>query len=232
MSQELHLQLEDRKSSGKAALNSGQVPGIMYGQGKTAASVQVPSTVLSKLYQQAGTNKLIEISLNGKTQNVLFHDVQMDPLSRQLIHFDLYTVKMDEKIKTEVPLHYVNDAPAVYTHNAVLLKNIEEIEVEALPAKLPEYIEVDLEKLEEIGDDIFVKDLTIPSDVAVLNDPEELIVKADPPRSEEELEELEAPVEEAAEVESEHGGPKEDAEGESGASEGQSKSANKEEKQE
>jgi large subunit ribosomal protein L25 len=220
MSQNLKLKLEKRIEKTDLVRMSGFVPGVMYGQGKPAISVKAPELIVNKLFKEAGSNQLVDVDLEGKSYNVLFHDVQIDPLTGKLKHFDMYKVKMDEKIKTEIPLHFVNDSPAVYTHNAVLLKNIEEIEVEALPAHLPEFIEIDLETIKEIGDDVFVRDLIVAKDVSILNDPDELVVKADPPRSEEELEELEKPQEEeSVDVESEHGGKQEDAEESQGKAE-------------
>jgi large subunit ribosomal protein L25 len=132
----------------------------------------------------------------GAAKNVLFHDVQSDGRTGQLIHADLYVVKMDEAIKTEIPLHYTGESTAVYQQEGTLLKNLETIEVEALPGNLPESIEVDISVLDDFEKSIHVSDLKIPQDVTLLSDPEELVAKVEPPRSEEELAELdEAPEE-------------------------------------
>jgi large subunit ribosomal protein L25 len=193
----------------------GQVPGVVYGQGQEPVLVQAEHKLLERVYHQAGHNQLVEFELAGDgAKNVLFHEVQIDPLSRQIRHFDLYTVKMDEKIKTEVPLHFISEAPAVHKLSAILVKNIESVEVEALPVKLPDKIEVDLSGLEEIGQSITVGQLKMDEGVSLLTDPETLVVKTDPPRSEEELAELEEEVAEDAEaaVAAEHGGEEEAAE--------------------
>ena len=194
----------------------GLVPGVVYGQGKEPTLVAVEEAMLAKIFQQAGTNQLVELTIDqDKPINVLFHEVQHDPMSQKIRHFDFYTVRMDEKIKTEVPIHYVSEAPAVHKLSAILVKNLEAVEVEALPINLPENIEVDLSGLEEIGDAVHVSDLKTPNGVEFLTDLETLIVKTDPPRSEEELAELEEEVEEGAEadVEAEHGGEAEEGEG-------------------
>lgn len=191
----------------------GMVPGVVYGQGKQALLVQTNAKELEKVFQQAGTNQLVELAVEGDAPvNVLFHEVQHDPMTQRVRHFDLYTVKMDEKIKTEVPIHYTAEAPAVHQLSAILVKNLEAIEVEALPINLPENIEVDLSSLSEIGDAIHVKDLAVPKGVEFLTDPETLVVKTDPPRSEKELAELEEEVAEDAEAEvaAEHGGEAEE----------------------
>lgn len=209
--QKVVLKTSKRTASGKKIhklRQDGFIPGIVYGQGNDPVLVQVDEKVLGNAYQQAGTSKLVELEIDQeKPKNVLFHEVQLDPLTQRLLHFDLYTVRMDEKIKTEVPLYFTEEAPVVHEEGAVLLKNLEAVEVEALPANLPENIEVNLAVIQEIGQAIHIKDLNVPEGVTILGDPEELIVKADPPRSEEELAELEEELEEGveSEVESEKG---------------------------
>ncbi len=216
--QSITLKSKERKVRGKknSALRAqGSVPGVVYGQGKTTAIIDVDNKELDKIYHEAGTSRLIELVVDDKPPvNVLFHDVQVNPLSQQITHFDLYTVKMDEKIKTEVPLQFTGEAPAVHSLNAILVKNLEEIEIETLPGNLPEKIEVNLDSLVEIGQSIAVGDLKMPEGVSLVTDAEEMIVKTDPPRTEEELEQLDEVVEEGAEaeVESEHGSADNDTE--------------------
>lgn len=208
---DFHLASNIRSHTGKKLKDlrsEGLVPGVVYGQGKEPTLIQVDEPVLAKTFSQAGTNQLIELAIDkDKTVNVLFHEIQRDPMTQRIRHFDFYTVRMDEKIKTEVPIHFLGEAPAVHKLSAILVKNLETIEVEALPVNLPENIEVDLSGFEEIGDAVHVRDLAVPNGVEFITDPETLIVKTDPPRSEEELAELEEEVEEGAEtdVAAEHG---------------------------
>lgn len=211
------LASKPRTITGKKLISlraQGQVPGVVYGQGKEATAIQVNAKELDKIYHQAGTSRLVELKIAEQAVNVLFHDVQVNPITQQIEHFDLYTVKMDEKIKTEIPLRFTGEAPAVHELNAILVKNLEEIEVETLPGNLPENFEVNLDVLKEIGQSITVGDLKAPEGVTILVEPEEMIVKTDPPRSEEELEELDEEVAEGAEaeVDSEHGGDSDEGE--------------------
>ena len=217
--QEVVLDVKSREVTGKAVSSlrsEGLVPGVVYGQGKDARIVAVDTAELERVYNEAGTNRLIQLKIDEakKALNTLFVDVQHDPVSGDLLHFDLYTVKMDEEIETEVPIHYEGTAPATYNHDGVLVKNFETIDVRALPNKLPESFVVDLEKLEEINDSVHISDLAVPEGVEILNDPEDLVVKIDPPRSEEELEQLEEEIAEDAEeqVASEHGADEEEGE--------------------
>lgn len=219
--QEVKLTARRRKATRKAVKTLREqyiVPGVVYGQGKDATPIEINASDLSDAYNEAGFNRLIELKIDDdKPVNTLFVDTQKSPLSGDFLHFDLYTVRMDEKIETEVPIHFEGTAPATYQKDGVLVKNLDTIEIRALPNKLPESFTVDLEKLEEINDAVHVSDLAIPEEVEVLTEPEELIVRIEPPRSEEELEELDEAIDEDAEssVAAEHGA-EEAEEGEEG----------------
>lgn len=219
--QDIKLKVIKREISGKAVKSlrqNGTVPGVVYGQGKDATAIQLDDRTLEKAYHEAGTSRLIELEIEGEKEprNVLFHEVQHDPVSHKILHFDLYSVRMDEKIRTEVPLYFEGEAPAVHTYGALLLKTLENVEIEALPKDLPEHIVVDLSGLAELDQSIHVKDLPVPSGVEILADAEEMVAKIEAAREEEEEEELPPEGAEAELVESEHGGKDEteDAEAE------------------
>jgi large subunit ribosomal protein L25 len=214
------LEAKSREEVGKDSRKlhyQGQVVGVVYGRGQKSTPVKLERKQLEHVYWQAGTNKIVSLKLDGRQKNALFHDVQRDPRTGTILHVDLYTVRMDEKIKTEVPLHFVGESTAVYQQEGTLVKNLETVEVEALPADLPESIEVDISVLDDFEKTIHVSDLAIPADVELLTDTEELVVKVEAPRSDDELAELEeAPVEalpegveeETTVVEEESGGNK------------------------
>ncbi len=173
----------------------GQVPGVVYGHGADSQALSFDSKTLEKIFHVAGSNKIISLKVtDGKTENVLFQDVQRDSRNDALIHVDLYRVRMDEKIKTEVPLRFVGESTAVYQQEGTLVRPLDEIEVEALPGDLPEAIEVDISVLDDFEKSIHVSDLKIPAGVEVLSDLEELVAKVEPPRSDEEMAELDAEV--------------------------------------
>lgn len=221
--QDVTLQAKTREQGKKAAASlrdGGMVPGVVYGQGEEAQSIAISAKELEEAFTIAGANRLIGLTIDEqKPVNTLFVDTQHDPLTGELRHFDLYKVKMDEEIDAEIPIHFENDAPATYEKDGVLVQNLETIEVRALPNKLPENFTVDLQQLQEINDAIHVSDMDAPDGVTVLTEEEELVVKVDPPRSEEELEALEEEIEEGAESEvvSEHGAAEEGEEAEEGA---------------
>lgn len=207
---------EERGKQVSKLRKDGRVPGVVYGHGVEAVPVSLDQREAEKVYQRAGGNKIIELKLGeGAAKNVLIHDVQEDGRTGSLLHADFYVVKMDEEIKTEIPLHYTGESTAVYQQEGSLLKNLETVEVEALPANLPESIEVDISILDDFEKTIHVSDLKLPAGVTLLTDPEELVTKVEPPRSEEELAELdEAPEEVLPEGVAEEGAEGEGAEGE------------------
>lgn len=203
-SDKIVLDLTSRTVTGKANRQlraAGQTPAVVYGHGDEAEVVAVDSHALDKAYASAGGNKIIGLKIDDARQkNALIHEVQSDVRTGHLVHADFYLVRMDEKIKTEVPLHFTGESTAVYQQEGTLLRALETVEIEALPADLPENFEVDISVLDDFDKSITVADLKVPSGVEVLTPAEELVVRVEPPRSEEELEELDAPIDEAAEL--------------------------------
>ncbi len=194
------------------------MPGIVYGHGFNNEAVVIAKKDLLKAHEQAGQSSLIDLTIADKAAyKVLIHELQYDPVSDEPIHVDLYRVKMTEKIKTEIPIKLVGEAPAVEDLQGTLIQNKDELRVEALPQDLVHEIEVDISRLKTFEDKIHVKDLTIPSGIEVQEEPEEVVALVQPPRSEEELAELEEKVEEKVEdIEVEEKGKEEGVEGEEG----------------
>lgn len=191
----LKLQVETRTDMGKKAQQlrtSGKIPAVLYGRGDTNQSVAVDALVFAKAFQKAGHSGLVELTVgDAKPVNVLIQDVQTNHLGRPL-HIDFYQVKMDEAIRTEVPLKLVGEAPGAFNLGGSLVQVLEEVEVEALPANLPNTIEVDVSGLEELESSLSVADLVAPDKVTILTDGHELVCRVESPRSEEEMAELDA----------------------------------------
>lgn len=186
---------EARGKQVKTVRTEGNVPAVIYGHGLEAQPLSVGQRALTKVFSEAGSNKMVALSVDdGKPYNVMIQDIQTDSRSGQILHADFYKVKMNEKIKAEIPLHMVGESTAVYKLEGSLIQGLSTVEVEALPANLPENIEVDISVLDDFDKTIHVSDLTIPANVELLTDTSELIAKVEPPRSDEELEDLDAPV--------------------------------------
>lgn len=173
----------------------GMVPCVTYGHGIKSASIEVNRKELEKVIGAAGSSTIVELVLDDAKKNVVINDVQYDPVSGSVIHADLYQVRMDEKIKAEVPLKFTGISRAVKDLGGILVKATDKLEIEALPKDLPHEIVVDLSRLEKLHDSLALKDLAIPAGVEVLVEDKELsIVSVTPPRSEEELKALDEAV--------------------------------------
>ena len=198
---ELRIQAKVRQAFGKQnkkLRKAGMLPAVVYGRGKETLSLEVPGKNFQKVYQQAGESTLVDLLIDGKGEKkVLIHDVAKHYMKDEPIHVDFYEVDLTSKIHAKVPVHFVGVSPAVKESGGVLIKNLNEIEVEALPMNLPHAIEVSIEKLKTFDDLVRVADLKVSDKVKVLAHPEDVIVKVQAPRTEAELAELEKPTAEA-----------------------------------
>jgi large subunit ribosomal protein L25 len=172
-----------------------------------------------RVYRQAGESTLVNLMVDGTAPvKVIIQEVQRHPITGRPIHVDFHQVRMTEKLHTEIPLAFNGEAPAVKELGGVLIKNIAHIKVEALPGDLIHEIPVDVAVLKTFDDLIHVSDLKVPPGITVLDKLEEVVALVTPPRSEQELAELEqAVVDEKAAVEQVEGVKKEEpapAEGE------------------
>jgi large subunit ribosomal protein L25 len=189
----------------KSLRRQGITPANIYGHGVDSLAVQVPTHDLAHTIKVAGRNTMLQLHVEGekKARPVFVHHVQRNPLNDALLHVDFYQVSLKEKIRLDVPIVVVGEAPAVDVYHGILLQNVNAITVEGLPAEMPPHIEVDVSGLEEIDDAIHIKDLPISDVLTLLVDPELVVVKVAPPRIEVEevVEEEAVPAAEVAEEE-------------------------------
>lgn len=175
----------------------GFLPAVIYGHKIAANNLWVNVRDFSKVYSQAGESTIIELDIDESNKvNVLIHDAQKDPLTGNPTHVDFFQINMDEKIETEVPLEFVGEAPAVKELSGMLIKNINEISVSCLPADLPAKIVVDVSTLKTFDDHITIEDLEISAKVKVLSEISTVVAGVAPPRTDEEMAELDEKVEE------------------------------------
>jgi len=181
---------------------AGKVPAVVYGRGVKSELLELEAKLIERVYRHAGGNKIVALKVDdGRARNVLIHDVQHGVARGELTHVDFYVVRMDELLKAEVPLHFAGESTAVYQGEGTLVKNIETVEVECLPGDLPEAFEVDIAALDDFEKTITLADLVIPAGVKlVAEDLEMIVAKVDPPRTDEEMAELDEDVNEAAEL--------------------------------
>jgi large subunit ribosomal protein L25 len=145
----------------------GKVPGIVYGGSQPAVTIELDHNALfHHLRNEKFHASILTLKLEGGTEQVLLRAVNMHPFKLQVQHIDFQRVSAKEKIHMKVPLHFVNAeaSPAVKVSGGIVTHVINELEVRCLPGDLPEFIEVDLSKL-EINDSIHVRDIALPKGV-------------------------------------------------------------------
>lgn len=181
------------KEKVKAVRNSGLIPAELYGHNVPNVHLTVNKNEFTKVLRKAGESTIIElVGIGGKPRNVLIHDFQKHYLTSEPEHVDFYEVSMTEKLTATVALEFVGESKAVKEQGGVLVKILNEVEVECLPSDLPHNIEVDISKMTSFDISIHVKDLSVPPKVTIVTDPEETVAKVQPPRNVEA--ELTAPV--------------------------------------
>lgn len=184
----------------KKTRKAGQLPAVLYGHNRPTVSLSVDAAEFDKTLKKAGESTIVElVTDDGKAHPVLIHEVQHHHLSSRPIHVDFYEVSMTEKLQTAVVLEFIGESKAVKELGGVLVKVLNEVEVECLPADLPHAINVDISKLTNFSQTIAVKNLEVPDKVRILTHADEVIAKVQPPRDVE-AELAQAPVEDVAAV--------------------------------
>lgn len=188
--------IRTKEKSANKLRTIGLVPAVVYSKGQPAASLAVNYIQLEKLYEQAGESSLIDLVLdNGQSKKVLIHDVQREPLKGKIIHADFYEVDLKEKLTAPVEIELVGEAPIVKSDGGVIIKHLNEVQIECLPGDLLSKIEVDISGLDSFDKAIHVKDLPVPANVKILDAPEEVVVNVSKPKAEEAPAEATAPAE-------------------------------------
>lgn len=215
------LTAKPRKTLGrkvKRLRKEGILPANLYGKKIKSQALELPAAEFLKVFKQVGETSLVDLKINSQTRPVLIDNLQLHPVTDGPLHVDFRQVPLKEKTTADVPIEVRGDAPAVEQKKGILIQPLAEVEVEALPADLPDHLVVDVSKLEEVDQAITVGDLVYDkSKVKVLADPGEIVVKinpleeevvAPPPEeevTEEEVAEGEVPPEEAEAVPPEEG---------------------------
>lgn len=212
------LKVEARELEGRATnelRDENIVPAVVYGAGEEPVNIKVSRSDFDRAYRKAGESTVVNIELDGKAIPTLIHDVQLNPRTDFTRHVDFLRIDMNKPVEASVSLAFVGESAAVEVQGGTLITNLEEVDVKALPSALVREIEVDISALATFDDSIHVSDLKAPEGVEILTDGERTIATVQAPRSEEEMEDLDAPVEgdvDAVEVSTEK---KEDGEGDS-----------------
>jgi len=179
---QIELKLTKRETLGKKVRflrRQGITPVHLFGHGIESMALQCDTTKLRQVLAEAGKTKLIKLKVGSekRSRNVIVREVQAELPKPGLLHVDFYQVKAAEEVKVNVPIVLVGEAPALNLKENMLVRELDTLTVECLPAKIPTSIELDISFLTEVEQIVRVKDIELGKEVTVLNDPEVVVVK-------------------------------------------------------
>lgn len=218
----LKIQADKREILGKKVRflrREGITPVHVFGHNVESQALQCDTDSLQRIIEQAGTTRLVALKIEGdkSPKSVFIREIQKDAINGQLLHVDFYQIRKTEKMKADIPLAFVGEAPAMHLKGRILAQELSSISVECLPDRLPPQIEIDLSSLEELDQAIHVSDITLGPDITLITPPDRLIVRVSEIRVKIEEEEVVAEEEVAEEAEVEEGAePEAEAEAEAG----------------
>ena len=173
MAEKFDLIAEHREDQGKGASrrlrHQGRVPAIIYGAGRPPRSLTFDhNKVLQQLENESFYSSILNIKVGDKSQAAIVKDIQRHPSKRQILHMDMQRIVADEKIRMNVPIHYLNaeNAVGVKTGGGSVSQLITDVEVSCLPKDLPEYFEVDIENL-DLNEMLHISDIKLPDGVEI-----------------------------------------------------------------
>jgi large subunit ribosomal protein L25 len=223
MADQITLDLQKREVLGKAVKHlrrDGQVPGVIHDHGRPSIHVQADYQAAFKVYQQAGRHTPVAVTADGKKYTAIIKRVTFDPKKNSLLHIVFGAVDANEKVDAEVPVRAVfaegNESTPAERAGLIVLEQLTEVEVQALPKDLPSELTYDGEKLVEIGDQMTVADLQVPAGVTVTTEPEHVLATVFEPSALQAANDEAggaAEAEDAAETEAEHGDAADDVPG-------------------
>ena len=162
----------------KAMRRAGKLPAVIYGRHTEPISVALDFHTASMVLGKLSSSSLVTISLDGTEYPALVREKQRDFIKNRLLHVDFLAVSLDESIRATVRVNFIGVSGAVKDFNAVLVKNLESLEIECLPADLPERVDVDITALTRPGEGLRVRDVMVSDKVHILNDPDTMVVVA------------------------------------------------------
>ncbi|MCF7830815.1 50S ribosomal protein L25 [Candidatus Gracilibacteria bacterium] len=176
---------ESNRHSARETRDESRVPAVVYGPESEPISISLDNSDILRTYREAGKSALIDLDIDGKNVKVLMHEISLHPVKNTIYHVDFYAVNLKNKTNVDVPLHFVGESNAIKNLGALFMKENEIVEIKCLPSEIPSGIDVDISQLENIGDQIMIKDLDLDREkYEILTDEEALICSAVAPKEE------------------------------------------------
>jgi large subunit ribosomal protein L25 len=190
MSDTMTIEVQPREETGKNANRrsraAGKIPAVVYGGGKESVAIAVDrKTLLDMMKGHSGENPIFLLKLGDKDRHAMIRHMDVNPISRQVIHIDFQRVLMDQKIRVAVPVELIGVAVGVKVEGGMLDFVNREVHVECLPGQIPKHLEFDIADL-HVGQHIEAKDLALPEGVVLLDDPDRVIASLVHSRTEDE----------------------------------------------
>lgn len=177
--QQAKLEVQLREASGKGAARAtrrtGFVPAIVYGHKIAPASIKLPERSLRTFMSSGGENVIINMHMGEDTmETVMLKDIQIDPVSRRIVHADFIRVSLEEVVAAHVPIILIGEPPGI-SEGGIQEFLLREFQIECQVGQMPENIEVDVSSL-QIGDRVRVSDIQLSEEMTLLDDPATIIV--------------------------------------------------------
>lgn len=170
------LSVKERgKESADDLRAKGAVPAVFYGPKEKAHAIAIDGLSLERVWREAGETTIVRLAGLGDEKDTLIKDVQFHPVTGRVLHADFYVLEKGKKVEIDVPLEFVGVAPAEKAGH-IVVKALHEVKIEVAPAELPHHLEVDISKLENVGDHIAAKDIKLPPSATLLTDADEIVV--------------------------------------------------------
>lgn len=193
MADQIKLEFETRTVVGKKVnrlRRAGILPATVYGKGVGPFTVQISARGFNEAYRRAGKTALVDLAIPGQpAQSAFIHSLQRHPVSRAILHADFLVVDLKIEISVEIPIHLIGEAELIERGDATLNQVLTTLNVRALPAELPSFIEVDISALDSMEKSIHVRDIAALEHGEITTDPDEMVVSLSQSRPEEVVEE-------------------------------------------
>lgn len=208
---EVQLREDKGKGAARALRRNGFVPAIVYGHGMEPTAIKFPERRLNRLLGVGGENVIINMEIGEReAETVMLKELQVDPVTRRIIHADFMRVSLEEQVRTHIPITLIGTAQGV-SEGGVQEFLLRELDIECQAGKMPEHIEIDVSSL-NIGDQIRVRDVELGEEMAVFDDLSTIIVTIAAPTIIRVEEEEAVPIVEGEEMEPEVIGEKREEE--------------------
>lgn len=170
----INLELQERsvvRKGLRGLRGTGMVPAVIHNHGKESIHVMGDYVLLNKVFSNAGKHHPVQLTVGKEQHLALIKDVDFEPTKHQLRHVVFQAINQNEEVEAEVPISYLETDIPAEKKSLLVLKQLDHVQVKALPRDLPDELVVDPGTLDDVGDNLTVADLKIPEGVTLLSDP-------------------------------------------------------------